>query len=123
MVFANVCKMLKMADSDIFLHPYHHSCLPTYIFILLFIHSFNQSFVAFIDQFLMSEAHKLTITWPCFLIAGNVYKETGKLAMALENYRYALRLKPDFIDGYINMAAALVASGDMDGMYYIVLCL
>merc|ERR1712142_1200506 len=33
-----------------------------------------------------------------------------KLAMALENYRYALRLKPDFIDGYINMAAALVAS-------------
>ena len=31
------------------------------------------------------------------------------------NYRYALRLKPDFIDGYINMAAALVASGDMDG--------
>ena len=70
----------------------------------------------------MSEARKLTTTWPCSLIAGNVYKETGKLAMALENYRYALRLKPDFIDGYLNMAAALVASGDMDGMYYIVLC-
>ena len=28
---------------------------------------------------------------------------------------YAFRLKPDFIDGYINLAAALVASGDMEG--------
>lgn len=37
------------------------------------------------------------------------------LPQALENYKYALRLKPDFIDGYINMAAALVASGDMEG--------
>ena len=27
----------------------------------------------------------------------------------------AFRLKPDFIDGYINLAAALVASGDMEG--------
>ena len=25
------------------------------------------------------------------------------------------RLKPDFIDGYINLAAALVAAGDMEG--------
>jgi cytochrome c-type biogenesis protein CcmH/NrfG len=24
-------------------------------------------------------------------------------------------LKPDFIDGYINLAAALVAAGDMEG--------
>ena len=49
------------------------------------------------------------------ILTGNVYKETGKLPQALENYKYALRLKPDFIDGYINMAAALVASGDMEG--------
>ena len=28
---------------------------------------------------------------------------------------YAFRLKPDFIDGYINLAAALVASGDLEG--------
>lgn len=33
---------------------------------------------------------------------------------ALENYRHAVRLKPDFIDGYINLAAALVAAGDME---------
>ena len=32
------------------------------------------------------------------------------------NYlRHAVRLKPDFIDGYINLAAALVAAGDMEG--------
>ena len=30
-------------------------------------------------------------------------------------YRHAVRLKPDFIDGYINLAAALVAAGDMEG--------
>lgn len=33
---------------------------------------------------------------------------------ALDNYRHAVRLKPDFIDGYINLAAALVAAGDME---------
>lgn len=32
----------------------------------------------------------------------------------MENYRHAVRLKPDFIDGYINLAAALVASGDLE---------
>ena len=46
---------------------------------------------------------------------GNVFKERGQLAEALENYRHAVRLKPDFIDGYINLAAALVAAGDMEG--------
>ncbi|XP_050039299.1 UDP-N-acetylglucosamine--peptide N-acetylglucosaminyltransferase 110 kDa subunit isoform X3 [Dermacentor andersoni] len=45
---------------------------------------------------------------------GNVYKERGQLSDALENYRHAVRLKPDFIDGYINLAAALVAAGDME---------
>ncbi|PIO74291.1 tetratricopeptide repeat protein [Teladorsagia circumcincta] len=45
---------------------------------------------------------------------GNVFKERGELAEALENYKYAVRLKPDFIDGYINLAAALVAGGDLD---------
>jgi len=45
---------------------------------------------------------------------GNVYKERGELQEALENYRHAVRLKPDFIDGYINLAAALVAAGDME---------
>ncbi len=30
-------------------------------------------------------------------------------------FRHAVRLKPDFIDGYINLAAALVAAGDMEG--------
>lgn len=44
---------------------------------------------------------------------GNVYKERGQLQEALENYRHAVRLKPDFIDGYINLAAALVAARDM----------
>ena len=45
---------------------------------------------------------------------GNVYKERNALPEALENYRHAVRLKPDFIDGYINLAAALVAAGDME---------
>ena len=45
---------------------------------------------------------------------GNVYKERNQLSEALENYRHAVRLKPDFIDGYINLAAALVAAGDME---------
>lgn len=45
---------------------------------------------------------------------GNVYKERGQLSLALENYRHAVRLKPDFIDGYINLAAALVADRDME---------
>ncbi|OWF52907.1 hypothetical protein KP79_PYT12898 [Mizuhopecten yessoensis] len=45
---------------------------------------------------------------------GNVYKERRQLQEALENYRHAVRLKPDFIDGYINLAAALVAAGDME---------
>ncbi|KAG8300679.1 hypothetical protein J6590_071241 [Homalodisca vitripennis] len=45
---------------------------------------------------------------------GNVYKERGQLQEALDNYRHAVRLKPDFIDGYINLAAALVAAGDME---------
>ena len=38
-----------------------------------------------------------------------------QLAEALDNYRHAVRLKPDFSDGYINLAAALVAAGDMEG--------
>lgn len=45
---------------------------------------------------------------------GNVYKERHQLKEALENYRTAVRLKPDFIDGYINLAAALVAAGEME---------
>lgn len=46
---------------------------------------------------------------------GNVYKERGQLKDALDNYRHAVKLKPDFIDGYINLAAALVAAGDLEG--------
>lgn len=45
---------------------------------------------------------------------GNVFKERGQLQEALENYKHAVRLKPDFIDGYINLAAALVAARDME---------
>ena len=46
---------------------------------------------------------------------GNVLKEKGQLKEALNNYRHAVKLKPDFIDGYINLAAALVAAGDLEG--------
>lgn len=47
------------------------------------------------------------------LIINNFVKfELGTLK---DNYRHAVRLKPDFIDGYINLAAALVAAGDMEG--------
>lgn len=45
---------------------------------------------------------------------GNVFKERGQLKEAIDNYRHALSIKPDFIDGYINLAAALVAAGDME---------
>lgn len=45
---------------------------------------------------------------------GNVFKERGQLKEAIENYRHALSIKPDFIDGYINLAAALVAYGDTE---------
>ncbi len=45
---------------------------------------------------------------------GNVFKERGQLKDAIENYRHALSIKPDFIDGYINLAAALVALGDTE---------
>lgn len=40
--------------------------------------------------------------------------DVSYLQEALENYRHAVRLKPDFIDGYINLAAALVAASDME---------
>lgn len=44
----------------------------------------------------------------------NIYKDHVQLATDLEAYRLAVRRKPDFIDGYINLATALVAAGDMD---------
>ena len=46
---------------------------------------------------------------------GSVYKERGQLSEALDNYRHAVRLKPDFVDGHINLAIALEAAGDMEG--------
>lgn len=47
---------------------------------------------------------------------GNVYKDHVQIngQSDLETYRHAVRQKPDFIDGYINLATALVASGDME---------
>lgn len=41
-------------------------------------------------------------------------QERGELQNALENYKHAVRLKHDFIDGYINLAAALVAIGELE---------
>ena len=32
----------------------------------------------------------------------------------MENYRFAVQLKMDFVDGYINLAGALVAAGDLE---------
>jgi protein O-GlcNAc transferase len=46
---------------------------------------------------------------------GNVYKENGDVKQALEYYRYAVSLKPDFIDGYVNLAAALTSIQDFEG--------
>ncbi|KAL3321185.1 hypothetical protein Ciccas_000142 [Cichlidogyrus casuarinus] len=46
---------------------------------------------------------------------GNVYKERGQLKEAIENYRHALNLKPEFVDGYINLATALVQASDTEG--------
>lgn len=44
----------------------------------------------------------------------NIYKDHSPQTADLETYRHAVRQKPDFIDGYINLATALVASGDME---------
>ena len=44
---------------------------------------------------------------------GNVYKERGQLQQALQHYKHAVHLKPEFVDGYINLAAALVANNDL----------
>lgn len=44
----------------------------------------------------------------------NIYKDHSLQAAELETYRHAVRQKPDFIDGYINLATALVAAGDME---------
>ena len=44
---------------------------------------------------------------------GNVFKEKGQLEQALQHYRHAVHLKPDFVDGYINLAAALVANSEL----------
>lgn len=60
------------------------------------------------------ELHDKFSYFSIFSNLGNVYKERGQLQEALENYRHAVRLKPDFIDGYINLAAALVAARDME---------
>jgi protein O-GlcNAc transferase len=62
---------------------------------------------------------KLAIKYnPCLAEAysnlGNVKKEQGQLQEALQDYRHAVTLKPDFTDGYINLAAALVASEDLE---------
>lgn len=45
---------------------------------------------------------------------GNIYKDHVPITPDLEGYRLAVRQKPDFIDGYINLATALVAAGDME---------
>jgi len=45
---------------------------------------------------------------------GNLYKDHVQISSDLEGYRHAVRQKPDFIDGYINLATALVAAGDME---------
>ena len=42
-----------------------------------------------------------------------MFKERGQLQQALDNYNHAVRLKPEFVDGYINLAAALVAAGEL----------
>ena len=43
------------------------------------------------------------------------YNIVESISLLTVCFRHAVRLKPDFIDGYINLAAALVAAGDMEG--------
>lgn len=76
-----------------------------FVHLVLFIRSAHFSSLAIKQNPMLAEAYSNL---------GNVYKERGQLQEALENYRHAVRLKPDFIDGYINLAAALVAAGDME---------
>lgn len=66
------------------------------------------------DRRLLHDNYYRCDSFSFFSNLGNVYKERGQLQEALENYRHAVRLKPDFIDGYINLAAALVAARDME---------
>lgn len=44
----------------------------------------------------------------------NIFKDHIQTTADLESYRIAVRRKPDYIDGYISLATALVAAGDMD---------
>lgn len=74
--------------------------------------SSNASFLNYLVQMPIFNINA-NFLWICSNL-GNVYKERGQLQEALENYRHAVRLKPDFIDGYINLAAALVAARDME---------
>ena len=44
----------------------------------------------------------------------SILKEQGKLDKALETYKKALSIKPDYAEAYINMGNALINKGKLD---------
>jgi tetratricopeptide (TPR) repeat protein len=45
---------------------------------------------------------------------GNSYSELGRTAEAIEEYREALRLKPDYVDAHNNLGTAYAMQGRID---------
>jgi tetratricopeptide (TPR) repeat protein len=46
---------------------------------------------------------------------GEAYLESGKMAEAVEAFRQAIRLKPDFGRAFYNLGKTLLAQGNRDG--------
>jgi tetratricopeptide (TPR) repeat protein len=69
-------------------------------------------------QRVLNEASKLLVGFPksvnLYNIIGVTSKDLGKLDEAISAYTKALSIKPDFADGYYNMANAFQSQGKLD---------
>ncbi len=45
---------------------------------------------------------------------GNALKDKGDLKAAIESYKQALKIKPDYAQAYSNMGIALKGKGDLE---------
>lgn len=63
---------------------------------------------------LISKAVRIKSNSLPYLSLGNAFKAQGKLETAMENYRLALSLKPDFFEAYYNLGTTLKELGNSD---------